>query len=652
MSSKNQHRKYEDQIRKSQQLPDNAPDTMLALEKEKMCNILENITEGVLVQDFEGKVLYINKNLAKLIGIPLKQLQVMSVQQIVQLFSIYNEKKEPVLYQDLPGRLSVKNKEVVEKIVCFHHKKKGYEIWALVKAVPVLSKDNTVDYTITTYTDVTSLKKTEEQLQKNQERYETFFENGLDAIFITNKEGQIVDVNATGCKMLGLPRDKIIGTSGARFTAENLEPKVREEIIKEFERKGFWYGESSLKRSNGEVIFVELWAEKDFMPGYTYIIARDITDRKEAEKALQTLTVQLEEQALTLEAILSSTTNHIYVVNRKGEYIYVNTAVMSALGKSPEEIIGKKGKQVGFPADYVAIMNTLRNEVFTTGEVRKVECRLMTVEGERYFEYLLSPIRDKDGKVILVVKTATDITERKELEERKDEFLGIASHELKTPLTSIKGYTQILQKKFQEKGDKEVLRHITRVDSQLNRLTNLVRDLLDISKIDTGKIRLEKDAFNLKELILEIVEEFEHLSYSHEIIVKEEESMIVYADRYRIGQVLINLFSNAIKYSPKSDKIVVTVAQQGDMAVVSVKDFGIGISREVQPKIFERFYQMNLKNGEKFSGLGLGLYISSEIVTRHGGRIWVESERGKGSVFSFSLPIFECEKVTLPSLKN
>lgn len=471
------------------------------------------------------------------------------------------------------------------------------------------------------------------------DHYKAFFENEMDGIFIADKEGKIIEVNRSGCKLLGFSKKEIIGTSSSKLARAHLNSIETKKALQEFKKKGTWFGEVEVERADGSVIDTELWARRDKANENIYIILRDISERKKTQVALQKLTLRFEEQARTLQVILSSTTNHIYVVNKKGEYEYVNKAVSDAIGKPISEIIGMTGEKLGFSKEFVQTIGGLRQKIFETGKSFRAETWFPTQEGERFFEFVLNPIRDRKGAIVSVVKTATDITDRKLLEKKKDEFLGIASHELKTPLTSIKGYTQILEKKFKLAEDEESLHHIIRVESQLNRLTTLVSDLLDVSRIDTGKMILRREEFPIADLIEDIVRDFEYMSYSHEFILHITDDAYVGADKYRIGQVLVNLIANAIKYSPQADKIIITVDTDRENVVIGVKDFGIGIDRRAQKKIFERFYQMNFENGGKFSGLGLGLFISSEIIERHGGQMWVKSRRGQGSTFYFSLPI-------------
>lgn len=229
----------------------------------------------------------------------------------------------------------------------------------------------------------------------------------------------------------------------------------------------------------------------------------------------------------------------------------------------------------------------------------------------------------------------SDITQAKSLDKQKDEFIGLASHELKTPLTSIWGYLQLLEQAEKVEMNK---RYISKILTQVKRLQSLIADLLDVSKIQAGKLKLQRTDFSLNDLIDECIESTRLSNTGYEILREgERNGFFVSADRSRIEQVITNLISNAIKYSPGSNKVIVKLERKNNKAIVSITDFGIGITPQEQNKIFERFHQVN--SNKKFQGLGLGLYISRDIVERHNGRIWLESEPGKGSTFHFSLPL-------------
>ncbi len=222
---------------------------------------------------------------------------------------------------------------------------------------------------------------------------------------------------------------------------------------------------------------------------------------------------------------------------------------------------------------------------------------------------------------------------------KKDEFISIVSHELKTPVTSLKAYTQILQSESLASGNPKRELMFSRMDAQVNKLTNLINDLLDISKVEGGQLIYNKQNFKLNDLVLEVVDEIQRTIKTHNIIIQQNCPLRVYADRERIGQVLSNLLTNSVKYSANSNQVVVNLVLQETKAVCSVEDFGIGIVKDQQHKIFDKFYRVAGENLHTYPGWGLGLYISKEIIQRHNEKIWVMSEVGKGSAFYFSLPL-------------
>ncbi|MEO6330562.1 MAG: ATP-binding protein, partial [Ginsengibacter sp.] len=223
-----------------------------------------------------------------------------------------------------------------------------------------------------------------------------------------------------------------------------------------------------------------------------------------------------------------------------------------------------------------------------------------------------------------------------ESHKKKDEFIGIASHELKTPLTSIKAYLQVLAEMENQQPNKQ---YVQKALENVNKLQQLLFDLLDVSKIQSGQLELNINEFNIDALIDEAIAASQIISAHHKIIREGKPiAQNISADRQRIEQVLINLLSNATKYSPGANKVIVRTSKTASEVIVSVKDLGIGIPAEEQSKIFDRFYRSSELSRHHISGFGLGLYICKDIITRHGGKIWIESI-GNGSVFNFSLPL-------------
>ena len=247
--------------------------------------------------------------------------------------------------------------------------------------------------------------------------------------------------------------------------------------------------------------------------------------------------------------------------------------------------------------------------------------------------------QDENGKYSIFSGVVMDVTEQKEDEQRKNDFIGMVSHELKTPLTSLKGYAQILHAKAKKNEDSFAINALNKVTDQITKMTTMINGFLNISRLESGKIHLKKYIFNMDELIRENTEDAQLLTATHEIIFKPCGQVSLYADRDKIGSVISNMISNAVKYSPQAKEIEITCKLSAEDVIVSVKDHGMGISEIDLPKLFDRFYRVQSDQTELISGFGIGLYLSAEIVLHHNGKIWVESKLGEGSTFHFSLPI-------------
>ncbi len=248
-------------------------------------------------------------------------------------------------------------------------------------------------------------------------------------------------------------------------------------------------------------------------------------------------------------------------------------------------------------------------------------------------------LEKKNEELLLLNERLSESNKKAEmLMRQKDEFLNIASHELKTPLTSIKITVQMLETVLENnKSNLSIFTLAGKANKQINRLTSLIEDLLDMTKIQAGKLQIDKNLFAVSTALHEWVEGSNFHADSHRIVIETDEECWIEGDKNRLEQVFVNLLSNAVKYSPDADKVIIKCAKQNDIIKVSVTDFGIGIPAEKLPFVFERFFRV--KEDQTFSGLGLGLYISSEIIKQHGGVMGVESEENKGSCFWFTLPL-------------
>ena len=389
----------------------------------------------------------------------------------------------------------------------------------------------------------------------------------------------------------------------------------------------------------------------------------DITENKKAEKALResgelfrtanekmtTLSKELQtrNEEVTIardyaDAIIRTVRGPVLVLNINLRIISANESFYTTFKVPPDDTENKLlydlgNKQWDIPRLRILLEEILpKNNTLTDYEV----VHDFKDIGQKTMLLNARTLQQGPNKTSLILLAIEDITERKQLEQQKDEFVSIASHELKTPITSVKAYAQILGQRFRKADDQRSVELVEKMDAQLDKLANLIGDLLDITKIEAGRIQFHESFFDFNELVKETVEELQRTTDKHHIVTELQPSRTVYGDHDRLSQVLTNFITNAIKYSPFADRIIVKTTFDKDNTTLEVQDFGVGLSQEDQAKVFERFYRVGGSSGQDtYPGLGLGLFIASEIIKRHKGRVWVESKTGKGSTFFFSLPM-------------
>lgn len=324
--------------------------------------------------------------------------------------------------------------------------------------------------------------------------------------------------------------------------------------------------------------------------------------------------------------------------DRSYRLLYVNPAIEVATGIPTNVFLNKTTRELGMPDEHSAHWEKHISAVVSTGQQTTMEFPFLTPKGLKFFHAVLVPEFTNDGIVETVLSISRDITERKELDRKKEETVSFVTHELKTPVTSLKISAQVLQKKFIKDGNNSVAEQLARMDKQIDKLTNIISDLMDTTRIESGKMKFQQQSFDINELIQETAEEVQKTSSFHKIEIQGKAKKPVYGDKFRIGQVLTNLLSNAIRYSPDESKIIVAVIPGEKYVTCSVKDFGIGVPEDQHERIFERFYRVENLEEAIHIGLGLGLYIASEIIKQHKGKIWIKSKPGEGSTFFFTLP--------------
>ena len=357
-------------------------------------------------------------------------------------------------------------------------------------------------------------------------------------------------------------------------------------------------------------------------------ISVDITDQKAAAEKIR----QSEERFRTLAEAIPQL---IWITNEKGEYEYTSSQWIEYSGLDPH--FENSWQQLIHPDDMKGMMENWGKSL-ATGKPYKAEARLKNKQGE-YLWHIVNgvAIKNEEHKIVKWIGAFTDIHEQKEKEHQKDEFISIASHEMKTPLTTAKGYLKLLLRKLSEENETAFL-YANKSNQAVERLHTLVTELLDASKIQNGKLDYNISLFDFNEMVDEAIENIQLTTNNHSLQKIGNSLHQIKGDKNRLQQVMINLLSNAVKYSPKADKIFIKVEELDGNIQVSVQDFGVGMLSQHLNKVFDRYYRVQ-EHVVHFPGLGIGLYISSNIIQRHEGKMWVESEPNKGSIFHFSLPI-------------
>ncbi len=407
----------------------------------------------------------------------------------------------------------------------------------------------------------------------------TLIDSLTEGVFVIDKEWRYTYLNRLAEELVGRPREELLGKNVWKLFPEAIDTVIYIESMKAVQEQ---------QARQFEVFYPPLnkWFESKIYPTHEGLVvfSRDITEQKHAEAEMA-----------RYAAIVTSSDDAIVSKTLDGTITSWNTAAERMFGYPAEEAIGQPITLIIPPElhqEEVDILGKLRRGI----RIQHYETVRLRKDGTKVAVSLsISPVKDRAGNIIGAAKIARDITERLELERRKDEFISMASHELKTPITTLKGFTQLLRRKLEGQGLPEAVPTLTKMEAQVNRLTRLIDELLDVSKIQAGRVDYEEEPVDLAALLRETVE----------------------------------LQANKVDLSITVSNMTVTLR---------VRDYGVGIPKADQKNIFDRFYRVRDRH-QAFSGLGLGLYITHEIVKQHGGDITVESEEGKGSTFVVSLPL-------------
>ncbi|HEV7424124.1 MAG TPA: PAS domain S-box protein [Candidatus Paceibacterota bacterium] len=521
--------------------------------------------------------------------------------------------------------------------------------WHIGRNIPVKSKDDKITGWYGTATDVHALKHAESSLREREEQLRVTMESATDyAIITTDIDGVIRGWSAGAERIFGYTPKEVIGFSAdIIFTEGDRKRGAPDKEMRHAREFGRAIDERWHLRKDGTVFFmsgVMTPIQSSSLTGYVKV-ARDLTDRRAFE---QKLLNSEERYRIALEAAEMIAWDYDILADK---IVWNNETEFTGTDASDNKL--SLFMSFVYDEDKKYVEEKMGQALEQTG-IFQAEFRIYTPTGRdlRWMNSYGKALRNDSQKAYRLVGVMYDITKRKILEAQKEEFIGIASHELKTPVTSIKAYTEVLEQIIADKNDPVTASLVSKLNSQVDRLNDLIKELLDTTKISEGQLILKFRRFDLNTLIKERVDELQVISQKHYLQLDLCFDGMITADPDLIAQAVTNLVSNAIKYSPKAGDILITTRRLESAIQVSVTDSGIGIPASDKEKVFQRFFRVATPSVQTFPGMGLGLYITAGIINRHNGTISVESEPGSGSTFTFILPDREENDKPSPEIKT
>ncbi|MBB6235519.1 PAS domain S-box-containing protein [Pedobacter sp. AK013] len=531
-------------------------------------------------------------------------------------------------------------------------------------------------------------------LKSADHTYRIFIEQMSQSALTLDASAHVLYCNSQLSRLLGLPLEKVIGLNFLTFFSKEDQATIRE-IINVAWKKDI-RTEVNIISSSGASLSVQLSLKVLHLDEGTAlsIIITDLTELKKNQLLLETRNKELEAARKRADELNENLENIVRLRTRELEAINEELAAandlqteinnqlnnaLHALKESEDNLqsafdaaelgscnldiktgrveASKRFRELcGLPLEeevsWTMVMGCVDTEYLSDFEQVFKDC--INLRKPLDYTYPISDLVSSERRWVRVVGKAKkgsggdfdsvyavlmDVTDQKRDEQRKNDFIAMVSHELKTPLTSMKGYIQVMQLKAKSNQNGFADKALQRAERQVNKMTSMINGFLNLSRLESGKMLMDFQPAEMSVLLEEVVEEYIATVNSHNIKFTFQPGLFVSVDKDKVGHVINNLISNAMKYSPVDSEITVECYPEGKTAVFRITDHGMGIDENDIPKLFERFYRVESNRMTTVAGFGIGLYLSAEIIQRHGGKIWAESEIGKGSVFYFSLPL-------------
>ncbi len=597
---------------------------LLHASEERYRSLFDAVPVGLYRSTPQGRILDANEALVRMLGYPSKEALLATPAQA--LFFDIHERQRWQAEMDAKG--------IVNDFVTQLKRYDGTPIWVVDRARAIRDPQGTVLYYDGSLVDITEQRHAEEALRASEARYRALVESSPEGVAI-HQDGKCVFINPAGARLLGAHKpEELLG----KFALDFVHPDYREIARQRIQRSlAEWQPapplEEKLIRLDGSVIDVEVTAVPIMYEGRPamQVVFRDITERKRMEEELKASEERYRD-------LFENASDGIYILDRAGRILSFNRKAEEITGYKLDEIRGRSYTLLlpPGPERKKARRAFLKN---MRGEPDKNELTIKRKDGRDVIVELSTRPIWQDGQIVGIQGIGRDVTERKELEKLKSDFISTVSHELRTPLTSIKGYVDLVLAGDVGPITPEQKEFLTIVSQNTTRLTELINDLLEIERLESGRIEFEFAELDLAEVLYNVARSLQVTAEQKglELITEIASGLKVRGDRDRLAQVFLNLLSNAIKYTP-AGTVELKAYREDEAVVVAVRDSGIGISENDMPKLFQKFFRADTPYVRKVGGTGLGLSIAKAIVERHHGTITVTSQLGQGSTFTVRLP--------------
>ncbi|EKD49695.1 MAG: Sensor protein [uncultured bacterium] len=601
--------------------------------EEKYRIVSETAFDGIGISDIDENLIYVNPAFAKIVGYTRKELLGMNLKKI-------STKDEFKNFKDHTKRRKNGVKEQYEtSFVC----KNGSIRNILVSASPLRSASGGVKGTIAIITDITERKRNERALRASEEKFRTIFKNVSDEIVYLDKRGKILDINPRSKDVSGYEPKEVIGKNFLELGSFSLKdvPKVKK-IFRDCVRgkRPMSRMEFEVKDKKGKRIIVEskinIIKKGGEIDSFVALV-RNITEEKEAKD-------KIKEARDRFRAIFENVNDMIIYLDEGGTIVELNKRVKDIFGFSREEILGKNFAKVGFfePRELSKIIKFFKDAMSGKRNPSVKQLKAKHKDGSTIFVETSSRMIKTNNKIKGILITVRDVTERQKIDRAKTEFVSFASHELRTPLSTINWYAEMLLSKERGYLTKKQEKYIREIYDGSRKMTELVGDFLNVSRIELGKFMVETKLLNfgkvaddvLKDLALYIERYKLNLTKSYGKNLPK-----VKADPKLLQIVFHNLIYNAIKYTPPRGKINLSIKKRGSDILITVSDTGYGIPAKDYSKVFTKLFSAQMLQNKNQSGTGLGLYIVKSIIGYSNGKIWFKSTVNKGTTFYVTIPL-------------